>query len=69
MADRAKYDGPFPAVDVELPSGKLVTVERGHLLPNEHEGENVPATLRDDLLSREDWKAVADPSARKKEED
>lgn len=63
MPSKARYDGPYLAVDVKLPSGNFVTVERGHQLPTEvkrddGETEQVPAALRDELISRTDWSEV-----------
>lgn len=57
MSKRARYDGPFDEVRVAvLNQGdpyreKLVTVKRGHLLPEQtDDGEAVPASVRDDLI-------------------
>lgn len=58
MPDRARYDGPHTAVDVPLGNGKYVTVEQGHLLPEEHDGEPVPASLRDQLINQ-GWAKVS----------
>lgn len=62
MSRRAKYVGPHLEVAVYDPKGTVydgpvATVERGHLLP-----ADVAAYIRDDLLSREDWTEVQDPS-------
>jgi hypothetical protein len=71
MAAKARYDGPYPAVDVELPNGQVVTVERGHNLPaKDSSDETIPASVRDDLLSRSDWSEVApaaSPSEKKED--
>lgn len=61
---RARYDGPHTAVVID-PNGLNITVERGHLLPVEHNGENVPAKLRDELLARDDWTEVDQAAGRK----
>jgi hypothetical protein len=65
VSKRARYDGPYTAVDVHLPDGEIVTVERGHQLPAE-----VPATVRDELLARPDWSEVQQsaPSSTAKKE-
>lgn len=60
MPGRARYDGPYLEIDVfdpENPNRKIDTVKRGGLL-----SASVPAAVRDDLLSREDWTEVKDPS-------
>jgi hypothetical protein len=58
MSKRARYDGPFPEVLVDLSEGDVnstdhVTVERGKLLP-----DSVPAKIRDELLAGPDWSEV-----------
>jgi hypothetical protein len=60
MSTRARYDGPHDAVEVYLPSGRTVTVERGHLLPTEDDaGDTIPASVRDSLLEQSDvWSDV-----------
>jgi hypothetical protein len=65
MSRRARYDGPSTAVEVYLPDGRVVEVERGHLLPTEVEGEAVPAAVRDELLERADWSEVDQSSSKK----
>jgi hypothetical protein len=57
MSKRARWDGPHP-VDVRLPDGRTTTGEPNHLLPTEIDGASVPAAVRDDLLSRDDWSEV-----------
>lgn len=60
MSRRARYDGPFPEVVVGANPGEdgyIGTVKRGGLLP-----KDAPASVRDSLLSTEDWTEVADPS-------
>ena len=61
MSKRARYDGPYPAVIVEVLPGQTVEVQQGHQLPTEIEGEAVPATVRDGLLSTNDWSEVTAP--------
>lgn len=51
---RARYDGPYPSVDVPWADG-TVTVERGHQLP-----ADVPVSVRDGLLRQADWSEVKD---------
>lgn len=65
MSKKARYDGPHSAVIVEVLPGKTVEVERGHQLPTEIDGENVPASVRDGLLETPDWSEVAAPSTTK----
>lgn len=57
---RARYDGPHTAVTVQIPDSTIspFDVERGHLLPTEVDGQSIPAKVRDDLLSRQDWTEV-----------
>ncbi len=55
---RARYDGPFSAVVVDLQDGRYATVERGHLLPTEVDGRPVRAAIRDNLLAQQDWSEV-----------
>jgi hypothetical protein len=68
---KARYDGPHDAIEVPLPSGRIVVVERGHQLPTEvpnkrtGEVENVPASLRDELIARGDFTAVELPTTKK----
>jgi hypothetical protein len=57
MTKRAKYNGPHDEVRVavlnqgDVYTEKYVTVVRGGLLPTEtDDGENVPASVRDDLI-------------------
>jgi hypothetical protein len=75
MAKRARFDGPHDAIEVPLPSGRIVVVERGHQLPDEvknertGEVESVPASLRDELLARDGWTAVDVPTGPKKDEE
>lgn len=59
MAPRARYDGAHEEVRVIDPytNEQLDVVKRGGLLSTD-----VPAKVRDDLLSREDWSEVKDPS-------
>jgi hypothetical protein len=72
---KARYDGPYDAIEVPLPSGRIIVVERGHQLPtevkNERTGEveNVPAALRDEFISRGDWSAVDVSTGPKKDEE
>lgn len=71
MTKRARWDGPH-TVEVRLTDGRVATLEPSHLLPTEIDGEPVPASVRDDLLSREDWSEVDQSStstATKKKED
>jgi hypothetical protein len=62
MPDRARYDGPFEELLVIDPytNELLDTVKRGGLLSTD-----VPAKVRDELLARDDWSAVKDPSGSK----
>lgn len=70
MPKRARYDGGHPAVIVEVLPGKTVTVEQGHQLPTELDGEQVPASVRDGLLETNDWSEVdaPAPTPKKREE-
>lgn len=65
MPGRARYDGPHLEVRVVDPytNEEVDVVKRGGLLSAE-----APAKIRDDLLSREDWSEVKDPSSSKKED-
>lgn len=71
---RARYDGPYEEVFVELNSAdvydtRAVVVKRGGLLPLEDEsGEPIPASLRDELLDREDWSEVKQADHKAKED-
>ena len=67
MSKRARYDGPHDEVLVDLSEGDInrigvdyVTVKRGGLLPAE-----VPAKIRDELLSNPDWSPVEQASGKK----
>lgn len=71
---RAKYVGPYEEVFVELNSADVydtrsVTVKNGGLLPLEDEnGEPVPASLRDELLQRDDWSEYKQADQKSKED-
>ena len=67
MSKKARYDGPHPAVIVEVLPRVTDEVEQGHQLPTEVDGENVPASVRDGLLETNDWSEVAAPSTTKKD--
>ena len=65
MSKRARYDGPYEEVRIavlnqgDVYAEKFVTVKKGGLVPLETEdGESVPASVRDDLLSRDDFSEV-----------
>jgi hypothetical protein len=64
MSKRARYDGPSEvgvSLNVPLADGQTVPiqVERGHLLPEELDGQRVPAAFRDSLLEQKaNWSAV-----------
>jgi hypothetical protein len=64
MPDRARYDGPFEEIFVIHPetNERLDTVKRGGLL-----SKDVPAAIRDELIARDDWSAVKDPTTPKGE--
>ena len=67
MPGRARYDGPHTEVRVvnSETNEEIDVVKRGGLLK-----ADAPAAIRDDLLSREDWTEVKDPSgASPKKED
>lgn len=68
MTKRARYSGPHPAVEVALPSGHIVTVEHGHLLPaKDPDGNPVPAGFRDRLLEQADnWTETEQASGKTK---
>lgn len=55
MSKRARYDGPFDEVFVQTPSGRIVTIENGHLLPDD---DDIPAAFRDSLLEQDVWTEV-----------
>lgn len=65
MPERARYDGAHESVHVIHPETNelLDTVKRGGLLSTD-----VPAAIRDELLSREDWTSVKDTNTAKKQE-
>jgi hypothetical protein len=78
MSKRARYDGPYEEVRIavlnqgDVYAEKFVTVKQGGLVPLEtDDGEAVPASVRDDLLSREDFSEVqqADQKTAAKEGD
>lgn len=56
---RARFDGPDRAVRIHYPPDapiydqQSVVVEQGHQLPDE-----VPASVRDELLKRDNWSEV-----------
>jgi hypothetical protein len=66
MTDRARFDGPHDEVLVIDPytNELLDTVKRGGLL-----SKDVPAKVRDELLARDNWTAVKDPSGAKNEKE
>lgn len=57
MAKRARYTGhrgPQISIEYQTDEGpKQLWVEAGHLLP-----DDVPASVRDDLLGSDDWTLV-----------
>lgn len=58
MTRRAKYNGPFEEVRVDLGEGDVnanewATVKRGGLLP-----ADAPARVRDSLLTTDEWSEV-----------
>ena len=61
MSKRARYSGPYAdGVWVDLTrhvdGGGEVHVKQGGLLPTETtDGRAIPASLRDELLQRDDW--------------
>lgn len=66
---RARYDGPSLAVEVQIPDVPAFAVERGHLLPLDVDGVNVPAKVRDELTARPDWSEVEqNPPSTKRDE-
>lgn len=70
MTRRARYDGPHDAVEVYVPSGRTVTVEKGHFLPTEEvDGTEIPASFRDQLLEQADvWSEVKQSTPTTKKE-
>lgn len=73
MARKARWDGPH-AVEVPLPSGRIIVVEPGHQLPTEVKNERtgeveaVPAALREQLLTQ-GWSAVDVSTGPKKDDE
>ena len=73
MTKRARYDGPSPInvfapEDTYLVDPIAIDLQPGQLLPTETvNGNAVPASIRDDLLKRDDWSEVdqADQSKKK----
>jgi len=68
MPKRARYDGGSP-VRVTHPPGAVYpdkewVVEPGHLLP-----DDAPASLRDELTSRDDWTEVEQATAKTKKDE
>ena len=68
MSKRAQYNGAFldgVVVNIAAPGepDNLVHVPQGGLLP-----EDAPASVRDELLAREDWSERKSPSSPKKED-
>jgi hypothetical protein len=66
MTDRARFDGPTDDIVVIDPvtNELLDHVQRGGLL-----SKDVPAKVRDELLARDNWTAVKDPSGSSKASD
>lgn len=71
MTKRARYDGPYEEVRIavanqgDVYAEKFVTVKQGGLVPLEtDDGEAVAASVRDDLLSREDFSEVQQADAK-----
>lgn len=64
MTKRARWDGPgtidvFPAEDTQLQNPIVKGLEPGQLLPLENlAGEPVPASVRDEMLAKENWSEV-----------
>ncbi len=76
MTKRARYDGPYDEVRIavlnqgDVYAEKFVTVKKGGLVPLEtDDGEAVPASVRDDLLSREDFSEVQHADQKPKGDD
>lgn len=73
MTKRARWNGPhainvFAGDDVYQTDPIALNLEPGQLLPTETVGGNpVPASVRDELLGRDDWSEVDQADQKKKE--